>query len=151
MTKREEIVTEALEWVGTPRVKGGMVKGAGCDCGTLILGVLQNCGVIPVDLETGVFSEDWWAHTSSERYYLAMSRFGVNVLEGRAYRTTKIDPGNVVLVKSAGSRRYNHGGIVVAWPKVIHSVEPMVEITDATQHWLWAFQDVVVFDPVGSK
>jgi len=41
---REEIVTEAREWLGTPWRHQGQKKGMWTDCAGLIIGVGKNCG-----------------------------------------------------------------------------------------------------------
>ena len=46
-TEREKLIAEAKEWLGTPYHTAGRVKGAGCDCGTFLLGVLENTGLLP--------------------------------------------------------------------------------------------------------
>jgi cell wall-associated NlpC family hydrolase len=39
------IEVEARQWLGTPFVAGAAVRGAGCDCGGLLVGVLRGVGV----------------------------------------------------------------------------------------------------------
>jgi cell wall-associated NlpC family hydrolase len=63
---RARIVREALSFVGTPYHLGGMVKGAGVDCATLLLLIYRSCALIPPEEETHRLSQDWWQHTSVE-------------------------------------------------------------------------------------
>lgn len=49
MTKRSEIIREALDWRGTPFVHGQRTKGAGCDCIGFVWGVGETTGALKVD------------------------------------------------------------------------------------------------------
>jgi len=144
--ERQNVVVEALTWLNTPYVHGARVKGAGCDCATLLLMVWRECGLIP-DEEVGIFSPDWFANTSEDTYMRRVLRHAYKVAEAVSYATLDASPGNIVLTRSTGSKVYNHGGIVIRWPQIIHAVEPRVELTDATKHELWCFVEVSVFDP----
>jgi cell wall-associated NlpC family hydrolase len=143
---RLAIVAEARSWVGTPYHLGAMLKGAGCDCGTLLLGVAQACG-FALDQKLERFTQDWFCHTSEEKYEKRLLRNATLVIKAISYPTLKAQPGDLVLTHHSHmtNARFNHGGIVVAWPKIIHAVNPKVEETDATQHWMWNFREVAVF------
>ena len=45
--QREQVVAEAMTWIGTKYAGWSCVKGAGVDCGQLLYGVFHNCGLIP--------------------------------------------------------------------------------------------------------
>jgi hypothetical protein len=122
------------------------VKGAGVDCATLILCVMRNCGIIDDD-NLAVYSGDWFIHTDEETYMKRVLRHAFKAVEGVAYRSLEAAAGNIVMTKAAGSRVYNHGGIVLAWPAIIHAVSPKVEEVNAAKHPMWAYQTVAVFDP----
>jgi len=47
--RRAEIVREARAWLGTPFHHQGRVKGAGCDCVGLVVGVARSFGLTPED------------------------------------------------------------------------------------------------------
>jgi NlpC/P60 family putative phage cell wall peptidase len=143
---RREIVAEARTWIGTPYHYGGQVKGAGCDCATLLLCVWRTCGIIH-DEELGVYAGDWYCNTTEEKYMRRVLRHAHKVAEAVSYTTLEAKPGNIVLTRAAGSRVFNHGGIVVNWPRVIHAIDPSVEECDASTHRLWAYKTVAVFDP----
>jgi cell wall-associated NlpC family hydrolase len=150
---REEIVTEARTWIATPYHKGGRIKGAGADCATLLFCVYQNCGLIPAGAE-GIFDDerlvpvgqDWFCHTEDERYMRLVLRYAHRVAEALCYPCLKAKPGNLVLTRAVGSRVYNHGGIVVQWPRIVHALDPCVEEADATTHRLWDHQVMTVLD-----
>lgn len=140
------VLLEARSWLNTPYHPGGQVKGAGCDCGTFIFCVFRACRLVP-DEEVGVFSQDWFRNTSEEKYLFRLIRHAHKVAEAISYPTLNALPGNIVLTKSVGSRVYNHGGIVIKWPLVLHAVAPRVEECDASTHRLWEHQIVTVLDP----
>jgi len=148
MATREDVVKEALSWLETPYHLGAMVKGAGVDCATFLYCVYKNCGIIRADDPfTERYSHDWFCNTESQRYALRAFRHAYKVAEGVCNRSLKPEPGNFLLAKSVGSRLFNHGGIVIAWPRVIHAVSPEVEITCVMDHRLWCWKEVAVLDP----
>lgn len=145
MISRTEVVECARSWIGTPYHYGGQVKGAGADCATLIYCVYRSCGLVPEE-EIGIFAGDWWLHTKDEKYMLRIVRHAYKVVEANCYRSTKAEPGNIVMLK-AGSRIFNHGAVVTAWPHVVHAIHPHVEEIDASRNPMWANQQIAVFDP----
>lgn len=152
MVTRQEVVNEARSWIETPYHLHGMVKGAGVDCGTLLYCVYKNCGIIASSGELfGFYSDDWFANTNEERYLLNVVRHAPKIADSICRRTTDAQPGNLVLSRCVGSRVFNHGGIVVNWPYVIHAVDPEVEQTCVMDHRLWAFKEISIFDPWAKK
>ena len=150
MITREEAVDVARSWKGTSYVLGGRVKNAGCDCGTLLAEYAIECGMCTKEeLENiGLYSHDWFCNTSEERYLLNLMRHARKALESICRGTpSEAKPGCMVLFKSVRSPLYNHGGIVVAWPQIIHAVDPRVTQSDATQHYLTSFMKMCIFDP----
>lgn len=146
MKSRSALVAEARSWIGTPYRTGARVKGAGCDCATLIAEVLIACGLAERE-DLGVYAQDWFHHSETERYMLRVLRHAAKTLDTLAFRSAAIEPGNIVLTRAVRSKVYNHGAIVTAWPRVVHAMAPMVAETDATRHPLWATQPIAVFDP----
>jgi cell wall-associated NlpC family hydrolase len=146
---REQVVAEALSWLDTPyHPTGAMVKGAGCDCGSILYAVWHACGLIPAE-EIGLFSPDWFANTSEEVYMQRVLRHAYKIAEGISYATLDAAPGNIALTRhDPGSRvRFNHGGLIVKWPTVIHAVDPKVTLTKATTDRMWCYREVIIFDP----
>ncbi len=145
---RAAIVTEALSWINTPYVIRGRVKGGGCDCGSFLMSVAVNCGYM-TDRDMEAYSDDCWAHWADEKYLKQVMANTTKVLECIAYRTgpgLPLAPGTLVLTKAARSNYFNHGGIVVKWPQIIHALVPYVEQTDITTHFLWAYKPIIAFD-----
>ena len=157
MTDREKVVKEALEWQKTPYIKGGRIKGCGCDCCTFIVEVLILAGIWDRDeidkelLKIGVYSHDWFLHCTTEKYFRSIMMFASSVTEAKCYANTPVLPGSIVLTKAVSSKRWNHGGIAIKWPRVIHSVDPYVMIVDASRDPLWCHQELAIFDPYKYK
>lgn len=146
-SQRTCLVEEARSWIGTPYRLRARVKGAGCDCATFLAEVLIACGFADRE-ELGVYAHDWFHHTSEERYLLQLVRHAPHTLDTVAYQTSDIQPGSIVLTHAARSKIYNHGGVVIAWPKIVHAIAPAVEEADAGRHPLWAYHAIAVFDPL---
>ena len=151
LLSRIEAVAVARTWVGTPYILGGRVKSAGCDCGTLLAEYSIECGMCTrEELEDiGLYSHDWFCNTSEERYLLQLMRHARKALEGicRGTAASETKPGCLALFKSVRSPLYNHGGIIVDWPKIVHAVDPHVVESDATRHYLTSFAEMCIFDP----
>ena len=135
-----------MSWLGTPYVLGARIKGVGCDCASFLAEILIATGLAGRE-DLGVYSHDWFCHANADRYMLRLLRHASKTLETIAYRSIAAQPGDLVLTRTANSRVYNHGGVVVAWPKVVHAVDPFVEEIDASTHPLWSYQQVAVFRP----
>ena len=145
---RARIVREARSWLGTPYVLGARVKGAGADCATLIMGIFQAVGIIPPDEQAHLLSADWWQHTTEERYRIRVVRHSTKTVEAFTYPTLEAKPGDILLVRAAGAKVHNHGGIVLEkWPWIIHAIAPVACVANASQHRMWEFQKVEVFSP----
>lgn len=146
MKTRAELVAVAREWIGTPCVTGGRVKQGGCDCGSFVLSVMQECG-LALDEELAAYSPDCWAHWKEERYLYRLLRHAEKIAETVATRSVAALPGCIVLGRVVGARVYNHAGIVAEWPMVIHARIPRVEEIDASRDPLWTHREIAVFDP----
>lgn len=147
MKTREAVVEEARSFIGTPYHPCGMVKGVGVDCATFIYLVCLNCGLCPEE-SIGVFAGDWWCHVTTEVYMLRIARWAKRVGEAVAYR--KVDesrPGDIVLMRAASSKVYNHGCIVTKWPLIVHAIVPRVAEVDASRDPMWSYQQIAIFDP----
>ena len=65
MTGGEKIAKAAYEWLGTPHVNMAKVKGVGVDCGMLLIGTLEDAGLIkPGDIVIKPYSNEWHLHRS---------------------------------------------------------------------------------------
>lgn len=116
---RQGIVSEALTWVGTPYLSNAMVKGkkGGTDCAMLLLGVYANVGLVTKEYDPRPYPPQWHLHQNVEKYMQAVLRFAVEV-PGPPEREPL--PGDVVMFKLG--HVHSHGGIIIAWPNIIHAV-----------------------------
>jgi len=87
-------------------------------------------------------------HTQEDRYFIRVMRHAKRIMESVAYRSLKVEPGNIVLTAARSSKNRAHAGIVTEWPKIIHACSPCVEEVDITQDPLWAYKTVEIFDPL---
>lgn len=147
MMTREQVVAEARTWLGTPYHRRSAIKGVGCDCATLLYAIYRNCGVIQEDEDIGAYTDDWWSHTSEENYMLRVVRHAEKIAERVGYTSDKVEPGNLLLMKAANSRVYNHGAIVTAWPRIVHCIQPRVEEVSIGTDPMWSYKQIIIFDP----
>lgn len=145
---RTDAITIARSWLGTPYVLRARIKGAGCDCATVIAEYLIEAGFMDRE-DLGAYSHDWFCHASEERYLVALMRSAQMTLETKCMGSPDAKPGNVVLFRVAGSKRYNHGAIVTAWPMGIHADCEKVSEVDLVQHPMTSFMEMAIFDPWG--
>lgn len=123
MSVRDRIVDEALRWVGTPyKSRHYPVRGHGCDCASLLLGVAMGAGLVPQGTPLPTYSADRHLHKSDEAYRAAM----------RAQGFTEIDPaaaelGDALLFVMGGNQPASHAGIVVETDPlyIVHAYQPM--------------------------
>lgn len=143
----------ARRWKDTPYALGARVKGAGCDCATLLAEYLIEIGAATrEDLEDlGFYSHDWFCHDSAERYLLRLMRHARLVAETICRGTPDAAPGNIVLFRTVGSKRFNHGAIVTKWPFGMHTVHPKTIESNLTSHPLTGHHEMAIFDPFGSN
>ena len=116
---RAALATEALEWVGTPYISNGAVKGklGGTDCAMLLVAIYQNVGLITKDFDPRPYPPQWHVHQSEERYMNHMLSFA-HPVAGPPERVPL--SGDIVMFRQG--RVFSHGAIVIAWPNVVHAV-----------------------------
>ncbi|MGH6811314.1 MAG: hypothetical protein ACREDM_02905 [Methylocella sp.] len=113
--QRTAIVSEARSWVRTPYHNQADIKGAGVDCGMLLVRVFVDTGLVP-PFDPRPYADDWYLHRSEERYL------------GFIFdRTKEVDsplPGDVMVFRYG--RCYSHGGIVtISDPlTIVHAFQP---------------------------
>ncbi len=105
------VVNEARTWLGTPYASNGDIKGAGVDCGMLLVRVWVDLGLIE-SFDPRPYPAQWALHQRSERYLESILRFAVEV-------PGPPKPGDVVVFKFGHC--WAHGGIVTDWPMIIHA------------------------------
>lgn len=146
---REDAAMIARTYLGTKYVLGGYIKGAGVDCATLLACYLAECGFAKKEdfEDVGIYSHDWFCHSSEERYMLKLMRHAPRVLDTVCRGTVVALPGSLALFRVVNSKRFNHGCIITKWPMMIHAVSEGVREANATQHFLTSHMKMVIFDP----
>jgi cell wall-associated NlpC family hydrolase len=112
--QRKAVCDEAKSWLLTPYHHMARVKGAGVDCATLLAEVYHAAGLIDHSLAISYYPPDWALHRDEERYLQIVIAHMREISEEEALA------GDVVLYKIG--RAFAHGGIILAWPQIIHAV-----------------------------
>jgi len=110
MNKRNEIVKEALTWVGTPYHHAAKVKGGGTDCAMILIEVYSTVGLIE-NFTPEYYPMDWALHRGEERYL-------ENVLK-YAEETTSPKIGDIIVYKFG--RCISHAGILIGDNQMVHA------------------------------
>jgi cell wall-associated NlpC family hydrolase len=111
MSLQERIITEAMDWIGTPYMHHARVKGAGVDCAQFPIAVYSACSVFEAfDLDYG---HQWHLHRDDERY--------LDYVQGIGDAITREDvrAGDFAIWK--WGRSFSHGGIMLDEARVIHA------------------------------
>lgn len=114
-TQRAAVVAEARSWLRTPYHHAADARGAGVDCGMLLVRVYVDTGLCePFDPRP--YPPDWMMHRSEERY--------LGFIFNRTKEVDRPLPGDVVVFRFG--RCYSHGGIVtcVTPLTIIHAFQP---------------------------
>lgn len=109
-TARQAVIDEAKSWLTTPWRHAGAVKGAGVDCGRLLIEIYANCGLIDRFVPE-YYPQDFALHSSKERFLMAIERYAKPVDSPL--------PGDVAVWKYG--RCFSHAAIVVDYPVIIHA------------------------------
>lgn len=112
-TERQAVVEEARTWLKTPYRHMGRVKGAGTDCGMLLLCVFKNCRLVQ-DVQVPFYPLDIACHSDRTDYLDWIKRYSQQV-----EREPK--PGDVILYKFPGSKVPHHAAICIDDEYIIHS------------------------------
>jgi cell wall-associated NlpC family hydrolase len=126
MSWRDDAIAEAKTWIKTPYHSGAKLKGVGVDCGQLLIGVYESAGIISRgDCEPGHYAFDWHLHRSEEKYLSWVKKY-CDQIDGEPL------PGDIAVFQFG--RCVSHAGIVLEWPRIIHSYVGMgVIITDINE------------------
>lgn len=134
---REDVLRIAEAWTGTPYHHAARVRGHGVDCGTLLIAVYSEAGVIE-DFKPAKYSRQFHLHRDREWYKA--------YVESWASPVPAPQPGDVALWKVG--RLYSHGAIVVEWPVVIHALaKEEVCMRDDISKGALADKPVLFYDP----
>ncbi|MEV5033687.1 C40 family peptidase [Sphingobium sp. LMC3-1-1.1] len=109
MATRADIMAEARRWIGTPFHEQASLRGVGCDCKGLVVGIARECGLPEAagfHARLAVYGE--WVD-------IALLRRG---LESELRRVAQPRPGDVLLLKVKG--RPQHLAMLVDGGSMIH-------------------------------
>lgn len=130
-TDPQKVVAAARTWIGTPYHHLARVKGAGVDCGQLVIASFLESGTIDTDPSPGFYTCDWHLHRDEDRYLQTVEKalvrrpgddersIDARLIENSAY---ELPAGDVIVFKLG--RTFSHGGIITQWPRFIHSYLP---------------------------
>jgi cell wall-associated NlpC family hydrolase len=153
MKTRTEAVAIARSWIDTPYVRGGRIKGAGCDCGTLLAEYLVEIGACPASemdqliQDLGFLSNDWFCHAAADKYMAALVKYAPLRWEGRCMGMPPAEPGDIAMYRVVSSPLFNHGSIVLGWPYAVHAFSKRVAKVRPTLHPLTSQQHMAIFNP----
>lgn len=148
VSQRLLLIEEARTWLGTPYHKRGLIKGAGCDCYSFVILCLQSIG-LALDNDFPVHGDDWWTNCTDQEYFKRIMKFASEKVRGTGLwgTLTEAQPGDIALVRcNRQSQIFNHGGIVVDWPRIIQCGDRVREVS-VWQDPLWRGHEIVIFDP----
>jgi cell wall-associated NlpC family hydrolase len=119
--QRAAVVVEARSWIGTPYHNCADIKGAGVDCGMLIVRVFVDTGLC-APFEPRPYPFDWHLHRDAERY--------LGFVTDRCSEVTAPQPGDVVAYRFG--RCYSHGGIVTVTDPltIVHAYFPARHVVE---------------------
>jgi len=110
MNQRQAIIDEAMTWLRTPWRHAAAVKGAGVDCGRIVIEIYANCGLIE-RFTPAPYMQDFAIHSSEERFLENIERYAVQV--------NSPQQGDIAVWKFG--RCFSHAALVVLWPEIIHA------------------------------
>jgi len=112
---RAEVIRVAHEWLGTPWLHMGRVKGkhGGVDCAQFVYCVYAEAKQIDPSIYAKVewYPRDWFMHRDEDRLLEIVKKF--------AHETTDPKPGDVALWKFG--RTHSHAAIMLDRPNIIHA------------------------------
>jgi cell wall-associated NlpC family hydrolase len=111
---REKIVAEAKTWLKTPWHHEARVKGAGVDCGMILLEIFEKVNLIP-HISPAHYSIDFMMNREEEWYEKLILDYAFEIFRNPL-------PGDIILYRHG--RSFSHGAIVIEWPKIIHAFFP---------------------------
>jgi cell wall-associated NlpC family hydrolase len=101
LDERNCVVAEARKWILTPYHNCADVRGAGVDCGMLIVRVFVDLGLVsPFDPRP--YDPDWMLHRDNEKY--------LSFFTERCISVAAPQQGDIALFRYG--RSYSHGGVV---------------------------------------
>lgn len=138
--QRQAVLQEAVTWRGTPFCHMGCVKGkeGGVDCAMFIVEVFSRVGMVQ-NLVVEPYSYQWHQNQHEERY--------LNIIRQYAREVDSPLPGDIIVFRMEKEQPYSHGGIVEAWPVIIHAVDKLGCYRENISRSLFAKKERLFFRP----
>lgn len=115
MSTGERIAKAALPWLGTPHVNQARVRGIGVDCGMLLIGALEDAGIVERDaIKIAPYSNEWHLHHSEEWFLSYVRQYCDRISEA------DMAAGDFLLYQFG--RCVSHAGIYLGQGRIIHAV-----------------------------
>lgn len=118
MSRAERVLVLAENWIGTPYRHQGALKGVGCDCIGLILGIWRELYGSEPPLAVPPYAPDWAERSGEERLLDAGLR-----LFGPAIPFKEAEPGDVLVFRWRAGCAAKHVGILADEGFFIHAYE----------------------------
>jgi NlpC/P60 family putative phage cell wall peptidase len=111
--KRNDIITEAMSWVGTPYHHQASLKGVGCDCLGLVRGIYRAL-YGPEPAKVPAYAQH---HAGAE---------GERLIAGIAEHLSRVEapgaPGDVIVFRLREGQPARHCGVLIAPLRFVHAV-----------------------------
>ena len=128
MTTRSDIVAAARTWIGTPYRHQASLKGVGCDCLGLLVGVWRELGgAVPGRLPA--YTPDWAEASGRETLAEGVRRLLTEIAPGEA------GAGDIVLFRWRPHLPAKHCGILTAPDRMVHAQEKAAVSEVAVSGW----------------
>jgi NlpC/P60 family putative phage cell wall peptidase len=127
MPTRDEIVAAARGWIGTPYRHQAALKGVGCDCLGLLIGVWRELGG-----EAGAvppYTSDWAEAMGRETFAEGLREHLREIDLGEARE------GDLVLFRWRSHLPAKHGAILTARDRMVHAQEKAAVTEVALSDW----------------
>lgn len=110
---RDDIVKEVLTWVGTPFHDCADVKGAGVDCGMLLVRVFCDLDILPL-FDPRPYKPQWFQHRDEPLYLGWLAKY--------AHKVEQPGLGDVAMYNFG--RHAAHAAIIVGPGAIVHAFKP---------------------------
>ena len=127
--KRQDIIIEAKEWLGTKWQHQASLKQVACDCVGLVRGVYCELTGIDVDIDID-YPATWHLFKKEERLYAEAKRHMVEI------RKDEARPGDV-LVFGFYDHPASHVGILTSPDAFIHSYQDIGQVIETRLDDAW--------------
>jgi NlpC/P60 family putative phage cell wall peptidase len=135
----DAVVEEALAWLGTPYRHQGRLKGVGCDCIGLVLGVWRAVYGTAPELP-GPYAPDWAEAGGEERLLAGLRR------HFHEKQPSEMAAGDLLLFRWRPHLPAKHAGVLVGQDHFVHAYEGMaVSLSALVPQWRKRIAGVFAF------